>query len=62
MVPSNMENFALSLNKFLLMPSDYTHQEKLFDMSHVIYGLHGNRVTPLFISFRALRPAAITLH
>ena len=29
-----MENFALSPRKFLLMPSYYTHQEKLFDMCY----------------------------
>ena len=61
MIPSDMENFALSLRKFLLMPSYYTHQEKLFDMCYGVYDLHGNHATRLTPCFIPKTPGAVTL-
>ena len=57
-----MENFALSSRKFLLMPSYYSRQEKLFDRCDGVYGLHGNHATPWTPCFIAKTPAALTLH
>ena len=46
MIPSDMENFALSSRKFLLMPSYYIHQEKLFDMCYAVMVSMATRPRP----------------